>query len=357
MLDFLVKKVTNYIVDTKIIPNHQKEKSSSSGISDEIQTLKELQEELLKRDEELRLSRVEWDRTFDAIIDNIVIIGKGRTVLKANRSFIDCIRKNDGNWKELIGRPWNDVRQEMGMTAPCIVDKCFVEGVYQESVLYIGDRIYSVLTNPVHDINGNIQSVVRVSRDITKMEQQKQKIDRRGRIFEAISNMSKTLVDHSHWDTALSDILRYLGESVEAKRAYIFTNEVKEDRICANLNDVWVDSSIKGCAMTECVNYSLLPTWKEDLEMGNTVEGKIQECLHCPDKERCVHLSNVEICAVPIFANKKWWGFIGFDYDSKIKKWKDDDEAILRVAADIIGGVVHHRERYYKCLDKKEEGL
>lgn len=348
MMDFIVKKITNYIVDKKIKPQMT---SNRISLSQDIEVLKKLREELIQKDLELNISKVEWDRTFDAIIDDIIIINKEGVVTKANKSFIYYVKSLNGRWKEVIGRSWSDIREEIGITTPCIVNKCLEDGTYQEAVITLHNRTYSVLANPVFDSEGAIQSVIRVSRDITKIEQQKQRLDRRGRIFESISNMTQLLMDHKNWDNALSEILKILGEAVGASRVYIFTNEVKEDRVCANLSEMWVDKDMNGCMMTECVNYSLLPSWKEDLEVGNTVEGKIKECMKCKDKESCIHLNNIEVCAVPIFSDKKWWGFIGFDYDSKIKQWKEEDEAILRIAADIIGGVIHHRDRYYKCLN------
>lgn len=354
MLDFLAKKITNYIVKTRIEPKLHK---GDDEISKHLKELKELREILIQRDEELRTSKIEWDKTFDAIIDDIVIINCDGVLTKANKSFIYHIESLGGLWKEVIGKNWSDIRIELGIDVniPCVVDKCINEGTYQEDIISYNNRTFSVVANPVYDNSGNLISIVRVSRDITKLEQQKHKIDRRGRIFEAISKMSRVLVDHEKWDNALSEILKYLGESVGASRAYIFENEIKDNRMCANLIDIWINADDPNCDMAECINYDLIPEWRKGMEVGDTVEGHIKDCTVCPEKEECMRLNDTIVCAVPIFANKQWYGFIGFDYDTKTKAWKEDDEAILRTAADIIGGVIYHRNRYYNCLDKNHD--
>lgn len=351
MIDYLTKLISGYILKNETKHSSCNTKDRKDGISIDIETLRKLKDELVRRDEELKISKIEWDKTFDAIIDDIIIINTDGVITKANKSFLYHLESLGVSWKDVIGKKWSDIRLDMGINTTCIVDECLKTGHYQENIITIGNRTYSVLANPIFDSDGDISSVVRVSRDITKIEQQRLKIDRRGRIFEAISSMSKLLVNHENWEDAISEILKLLGESTKASRAYIFSNEVKEDRVCANLSNVWVSEIKTPCRMTECVSYELLPEWKKDLEIGNTIEGRFKDCDECKDKESCIHLNDTIVCAVPIFSNKKWWGFIGFDYDSKMKQWKEEDEAILRVAADIIGGVLYHRDRYYKCMN------
>lgn len=347
-INTLTNKIVNFIINRQLQVDDSVCRKIE-GISKDIQVLRELKDELIEKDKELKNSKVEWDKTFDAIIDDITIINPDLIVTKANKSFLVHHHEVCVECVSPIGRSWNDIRNELKIETVCIIAKCFKDKVYQETTMNILDKTYSVLANPIFDDNDNIISVVRVARDITNLEQQKQKIDRRGRIFEAISEMSKTLVSHEIWHEALTNVLNQLGKSVGASRTYIFKNVVNDDRLCADLMGEWVN--IESCHMTECINYDTLPDWKYGMESGKAVEGRIKECLHCPDKDTCIGLNDLIVCAVPIYSNKKWWGFIGFDYNTDIKKWKEEDEALLRVASDIIGGVIFHRDRYFKCLN------
>lgn len=345
----LSNRIANFIINSQL-KNSKDTHKKIEGIAKDIEILKQLKDELVQREQEIKKNLIEWDKTFDAIIDDIVIIDSEYIVRKANKSFLFYIDQLGGSWREVIGCNWKEIRDKLGLTnTECIVGRCFEEEQYQEAIVDIRGRTYSVLANPIFNTDGKITSVVRVSRDITKMEQQKQKIDRRGRIFEAISKMSKVLVEHEKWDIALHEVLKQLGEAVGASRTYLFKNTINDNRLCADLIDEWFN--VESCSMTECINYDTLPQWRHDMELGQSVEGRIKECLHCEDKDQCVGLNELIVCAVPIFSNKNWWGFIGFDYNTDIKKWKEEDETLLRIASDIIGGVIHHRDRYYNCLN------
>ena len=75
---FIVKQHNKHVTD---------EDSRIEGIKQEIDILRELKEELVKKEKELEQERLEWDRTFDSIIDNIVIIDRYGNIEKINKSF------------------------------------------------------------------------------------------------------------------------------------------------------------------------------------------------------------------------------------------------------------------------------
>lgn len=330
------------------------------GIAQDIYNLKQLREEIKAKDEEIRRRKVEWDRTFDAIIDNIVIINDYRVITKVNKSFVQCVRDEGGSWTELIGMPWEDFHRMMGIPTEdeCIVEKCFETKVPQERTFERGSGTYSICTNPIFDNKRNVISVVRVSRDITKYEAQKKTLARRSRLFAAISQMSRTLTNHDNWENALDDILKELGEAVGAHRVYIFDNVQREERLCAELSGVWVNPETNDCVsganLTDCINYDTIPSLRDSMEHGNTIQTTIPQCDICPERLHCICSEDVIVSAVPIFANKVWWGFIGFDYHNGHRKFKNEDETILRIAADIIGGVIYRRRKYFESLDKKD---
>jgi hypothetical protein len=329
------------------------------GIQQEIDILRELKEELVSKDKEIERQRIEWDRTFDSIIDNICIIGKDQTIEKINKSFLMCVRDHRGPWDSLIGMPWKEFKEDVGIPSDiCVVTECFDTGRPAEAVVDMRHGIYSVIANPIIDEGGEeVVGVVRISRDVTRYRLQRDQLERRSRIYHAISEMSKTLVNHDNWDEAVKLILEELGVAIGASRVYVFRNVNRDNRICSLLqhcfhNDVYRDCSAE--VMSECVNYDLLPLWEEEMKKGNSVSGNLIDCQICPLKERCTCAAGVTVSAVPIFVNKRWWGFIGFDYMNGTRKWKDEDETLLRIAADILGGVIHHRGRYWETIANLE---
>lgn len=340
------------------------------GISQEIDLLEELRLELVKKEEELEKTRLEWDRTFDSIIDNIVLIKRDRTIHKANNSFYNCVEKELGHI-EFIGMDWKDFKKIAGVPMDaCVVDKCLETGIHQEKTIEMHGRTYHVTANPVHiqtDTGNEIVGVVRVSRDITCQEKIRKTLERRSNIYHAISEMSKTLVNHDDWCAAVNLILGDLGRAIGASRVYVFKNEVRDNRICSIKQSVYHSEKHRECEagdITDCINYDLVPDWQSKMEHGLPVEGNIVECNLCPHKHSCVCQDEVLVCAVPIFVDKKWWGFIGFDYTNGTRIWKDEDEVLLRIAADILGGVIYHRNRFWStmyeledCEDKLDEEI
>lgn len=330
-------------------------------IKQELDILEELRQELIKKDAELNRTRLEWDRTFDSIVDNIVLIDRERKITKANSAFYECVEREIGH-VEYIGMDWQEFKRIAKVPVDaCTVDKCFETGLHQEAVIEIRGKTMAVSANPVYvQTNGSseIIGVVRVSRDVTKIEKTKCKLERRSGIYHAIADMSKTLVNHENWGNAVSLILGDLGRAIGASRVYMFKNEVRENRICSIRQHVYHNGKTRQCdsgTITDCINYDMIPEWKNKMEHGLPVEGSLVECHICPNKTECVCQDDVLVCAVPIFVKGEWWGFMGFDYQNGTRIWKDEDETLLRIAADIIGGVIYHRGRYYETVDVLEE--
>lgn len=330
-------------------------------IKQELSELDVLRERLIKTEQELEKTRLEWDRTFDSIIDNIVLIDRDKKITKANNAFYNCVEKDIGH-VEFIGMNWKDFKEidKIPMDI-CLVDKCFETGIHQEASIEFRGKTWDVSVNPVYtktQFGREIIGVVRVARDITCQEKVKRTLQRRSTIYHAISEMSKTLVTHEDWNNAVHCILGDLGRAIGASRVYIFENVIQEDRICSLKRYAYHSTKGRGCAtgdITSCINYDLLPNWQSRMEHGLSVEGNIVECNLCPRKHECVCQDEVLVCAVPIFVNKQWWGFIGFDYINGTRVWKDEDETLLRIAADILGGNMYHRTRYWTAVDIAED--
>lgn len=47
------------------------------------------------------------------------------------------------------------------------------------------------------------------------------------------------------------------------------------------------------------------------------------------------------ICIVPIYTPIGFWGFLGFDSHQQEKQWTYDEEQLLKIAANIIGGELY----------------
>jgi PAS domain-containing protein len=331
------------------------------GITDEINELESLREELVEKDAELKKTRLMWDATFDSVPDNIVLIGVDKRIQKVNDSFYHCAEEKVGHI-ELVGMLWDDVRKLSKVSEEnCTVNKCFDTGLRQELDVNIHHQVFHVTSHPIYsnrDGHNEFVGVVRVSRDITNREKGRFKLERRSKIYHAIADMSKTLMMHENWDNAINLILGDLGRAIGCNRVYMFKNEIRENRICATRQSVYSNDKHQICktdCLTDCINYDLLPEWVSKMEHGLPVDGSLVECHICTEKNKCTYQDDVLVLAVPLFVDKKWWGFIGFDYTNGTRAWKDEDSTLLRIASDILGGVIYHRNRYWDSVSTIED--
>jgi hypothetical protein len=355
-IDNLSEKLASHIV--KHGSDHVKD-IKMEGISQEIDILRELKDELIRKESELELSRIEWDKTFDSIVDHIVIIDSDLTISKANKSFIQYVKERGGPWETLLGTSWSEFKKHMELPDDiCVVSDCFDTGHPITNKIETNGTVFLVTANPIFgDSVDGLVGVVRISRNITNSEQQSKKLERRSRIYHAISEMSKTLVNHANWNDAVKQILRDLGLAIGASRVYIYRNIDRETRVCSVLQHCFHNDKYRDCTagtINECLNYDMIPEWEKLMTKGQSVTGTLVECHICPLKHNCTCTDDVVVEAVPIFVDGRWWGFIGFDYMNGTRKWKDDDETLLRIAADVLGGVIYHRGRYWDTIAELE---
>lgn len=332
-------------------------------VKEELEKLEILRQSLVQKDIELERERLEWDRTFDSITDHIVLIDIDRRIRKANNAFWNCVETEIGHM-EIEGMYWSDFTKIAGLdTGICVVDACLEKGLHQEKIIRVYNKVYSVSVNPVYidtPTGKVLNGVVRVSRDVTTQEKIKTSMARRSSIYHAISEMTKKLVNHTQWDNAVNLTLGDLGRAIGASRVYIYKNALRENRMCALKQQCYHNLSMRSCEpdnISECVNYDLMPEWETRMSHGLSVEGTIEDCGICPNMTNCTCQNEVLVCAVPIFVAGKWWGFMGFEYTNGTRVWKDEDKTLLRIAADIMGGTIYHRGRYYNAVNKLEEQI
>jgi len=135
--------------------------------------------------------------------------------LKQNMRFVEEIINGMSDWVRVIDRDDNMIfvnkamaealdsdpigkkcYQVLGRSAPCencISRKAVFEGISQEKEEYIGNRVFSVMSSPVRDENGNIIAVVEVLRDITHMKELQQKIIEQNKKLSAELRIAKNL--------------------------------------------------------------------------------------------------------------------------------------------------------------------
>lgn len=118
----------------------------------------------------LRDSQRNWERTFNAINDIIIIVDSDRIIIRANRAAASILNLAT---RDLVGKTYHDFFQNnKNDPAECPVEKCLNEEQGCAVELQYGkERIHLVSCSPVFTQKGNIDAIVLVGKDITEQKQ------------------------------------------------------------------------------------------------------------------------------------------------------------------------------------------
>jgi PAS domain S-box-containing protein len=112
----------------------------------------------------------EWEKTFDAVGDSILIINNDFKIIQANIAVTRLLERPFG---EIIGRTcWEVVHNTQKPLSQCPLKKACRTKQHEEMELYIPDRHLwlHISVSPILDESGNINSAVHIIRDITKQK-------------------------------------------------------------------------------------------------------------------------------------------------------------------------------------------
>jgi diguanylate cyclase (GGDEF)-like protein/PAS domain S-box-containing protein len=121
-------------------------------------------------------AREEWEKTFDAIPDLILVVDNQHKILKANRALA---LKAGMKREELIGRFCFDVMHGSNeVPAHCLHTKTIKDGKEHISEMYKEklNGFYIVSSSPIYDPEGRSLGIVEVARDITERKKMEEKL-------------------------------------------------------------------------------------------------------------------------------------------------------------------------------------
>ncbi|MDD3089587.1 MAG: PAS domain S-box protein, partial [Candidatus Omnitrophica bacterium] len=130
-----------------------------------------------KAEEALRMSIAEWDATFNASHDSIMLIGKDRRVMKANLAASKMLDRATGN---VVGKHCNELMSVLGVGPEFFPIKKVLESrkseVAEISVRGRENIWVEILVDPVFDGSGEISSFVHTVKDITEKKKDEEEL-------------------------------------------------------------------------------------------------------------------------------------------------------------------------------------
>ena len=143
----------------------------------------------LRAEKEITKSRVEWEKTVDALSDIVTIQDHEMRIVRANKAAHQFFQVKDG---ELTGRHCYELFRDMATPCPgCPLSETIMDrGNHSRTIIHekLG-KIFQVSSAPIFDENDDLQYLVHIARDITEQKKMEENL-LQAQKMEAIGTMA-----------------------------------------------------------------------------------------------------------------------------------------------------------------------
>ncbi len=213
---------------------------------------------------------------------------------------------------------------------------------------------------PIFNENGEMIGVVGSARDVTPQKKTVSEIQKRDNLLDAIAKATATLIQGENLGESINGALEIIGKATGANRVYIFRNHEAPGFTMPLMSQhyEWTDGSVVPQIENpdlQNVPYEMAcPRWFATLSAGNVIAGNIREFPE-PEKTSLESQGIRSILVTPVFIDKSFWGFIGFDDCHEEREWSPTEEKLLSAAANTIGAAYLRKMNQDELVIAKEK--
>ncbi len=189
-----------------------------------------------------------------------------------------------------------------------------------------------------------------VARDVTGEPSPYDALSRQSAILAAAAFAAEQLLKKRTWEDSIDGVLERLGTATGASRVYLFQNHPGDDgTLLTSQRYEWtapgVASQQANPDLQDCPYVDAgFGRWVKLLSAGQALSAAVAEL---PAEEQALLMDQDirSIAVMPVFKDRAWWGFIGFDDCQRGHAWAPEEIDALRVAAGALGAAIHRQER------------
>jgi PAS domain S-box-containing protein len=231
----------------------------------------------------------------------------------------------------------------------------------EESILLPNGQIMEVETSktPFYNEKGEITGLVGISRDITqrkkitgrliKIEEELRKKDE---LISAVALSIKEFIGSKDYLKAMARCFTLIGGCLEVSRAYLYTNHYDEEgKGSTRLAVEWHSSSGESRIMgtnSASVSFNSIESFLMPLLRNESYCSVVRELNDLQAMHYLQSQGIMSILAIPIYAEDRFWGFIGFDDRTTEKRWTESEYAMVSTFAYAIEKTIE------RCMIEKE---
>jgi PAS domain S-box-containing protein len=170
--------------------------------------------------------------------------------------------------------------------------------------------------------------------DITESKKLENELRLKGKMLSAITKAADEFLINTDYYEAVKKGFEYLGNSTEVDRVYLFKNNFDETGGgSTSLMVEWCAAGVKGFIGDPSfrdIPFAEIQPVIEKLETGLPYEAVIRAIGDASFRSHLEFQGILSILVFPVFVEKKFWGFIGFDDCRTEKPFTESEHAILK---------------------------
>lgn len=200
-------------------------------------------------------------------------------------------------------------------------------------------------------------NIIAIFNDVTTIEKQKKRLKERVKFEHTIFTISRLLLRKN--ENAINQSLKHALELSKASRIYIFENFVdKRGDLC--MRQIYeqcatgVQSELDNPELQKLSYSKWSDGWKEILEKDEIIYRNSDT--FSEKVRKIMEPQNIEsILLIPIWCDKNWFGFVGFDNTNGYRKWNDADIKLLRIYSELLGIYFQNLKNEKSIINKNKE--
>lgn len=295
------------------------------------------------------------------IKDSVIVLDGKRRILFVNPIAESLLKRSE---KESIGQPLAKISGRLaGRLDP------YLSGGERQAEIDLpdggGTAIYEATISPLrslkNDKSAETTNCMVILHDVTERKASEMALARYGEIMSSISHEAERFLKTSAWEQNIPEVLSELGRASDVSRVFIIMNYVDDEKtvhssLCYEWSAPGIEPQIGNPALKHVsLRKSGLSRWEDALSEGLPICGLVRNFTEA-EREFFQPLGSLSIAAIPIFAGKKWWGFLMFDECRRERQWSDMELDAFRAAASIFG-TAESRARAEQKVVRRQHAL
>jgi len=202
--------------------------------------------------------------------------------------------------------------------------------------------------NQLH--NPSIQALIVNSREVSHRKKIENAIITKSKLLESIAVASNFMLQTDDWNVLISKTLETVGKAVDADRMYYFENSVDENTGLETTSQQieWTKNNISpqiNNPELQNIPFSSLQDFFDKLQQNKPFCTLVSKLPNTSTTKPLLESQEIlSILVLPLFVNKQFKGFLGFDDCTTERIWSNDEISILQTLCSNLATAIEKRQ-------------